>query len=73
MPASESAALSASPERSVPLRPRDLSARLARAPWAWRSIHFRSSRRFRVVDRLTFRRGQTLVQTLGTACGEILQ
>lgn len=50
---------------------RDLSARLARAPWGL-ALHPLPLLSAALVDRLTFRRGQTPVQTLGTACGEIL-
>ena len=48
---------------------RDLSARPARAPWGLHPLPLLSAA---LGDRLTFRLGQTPVQTLGTACGEIL-
>lgn len=50
---------------------RDLSARLARAPWGL-ALHPLPLLSAALGDRLTFRLGQTPVQTLGTARGEIL-
>lgn len=50
---------------------RDLSARLACAPWGL-ALHPLPLLSAALGDRLTFRREQTPVQTLGTARGEIL-
>ena len=50
---------------------RDLSARLAQAPWGL-ALHPLPLLSAALGDRLTLRRGQTPVQTLGTARGESL-